>query len=237
MRPYYLDVLERRVPGRDLLREVWHRLRRRLFPAARDDRQIWTPADVIDVDGPELNIRSYLEHQDIRSMVAVLPADRRRAAMEVGCGYGRLIMVFREFFPRVIGVEREPALLETARTLVSGIEYVNPAQLWDLTAVQGPIDFAMVFTVLMHMTDSDARRVIEAIKEKVGKGWILLVEHTAGDVVGDTTDNAAFMMHGRSIEQFEQWLKPFKLIKTQVRRVESTSRYKDNGSYMLFANP
>ncbi|MBI3565962.1 MAG: hypothetical protein HY079_12250, partial [Elusimicrobia bacterium] len=117
MKPYYLEVLHKRVPGKDLVFELGRRVKRRLLGEADHGRQVWTPADVIDADGPELSLRSYLEHRDIRRMVARIPPDRRRRAMEVGIGFGRLVVVLQEFFPEVWGVEREPGLLEIAREL------------------------------------------------------------------------------------------------------------------------
>ena len=237
MKPYYLDVLERRVPGKDLVREVFRRALKRLVGEKDHGRQVWTPADVIDADGPELSLRSYLEHRDIRTMVAKIPENRRKRAMEVGCGYGRLIVVLEEFFPEVWGVERETSLLEIAKTLAPTIRYVNPTELSDLSGVPAPVDFAMTFTVLMHMTDADARKVVEAIKLKAKGGWVLIVERTdRGEIVGDNTDAAKFMDHGRTVEDFSNWMKPFRLIAKMPRTLEPTYLRKDSGTFMLFAD-
>lgn len=237
MKPYYLDVLEKRVPGKDLVKELVRRVARRLAPSVDAGRQVWTPADVIDADGPELNIRSYMEHRDIRRMLAEIPAGRRGAGLEVGCGYARLTPVLQEYFGKVYGAEREPGLLDIAKELASGIEFVRVPALDDLSGVKGPVDFAMIFTVLMHMTDQDARKTLEAMKAKVGAGWILIVERTdAGPALGNNADRASFMDHGRSVETFSEWMKPFKLVKTMPRAVEPTYPRKDNGTYMLFSN-
>jgi len=235
MRPYYLDVLERRVPGKDLVRELFRRVRRRLV-GEPPGRLVWTPAQVIDADGSELSLRSYLEHRDIRKMIAHVPADRRKRAMEVGSGFGRLVVVLEEFFPEVWGVEREKSLLEVSRELVPSVHYANPAAITDLSAVPGPVDFAMIFTVLMHMTDADARAVLEAMKAKAKGGWVLVVERTdAGEVYGDNADPSAFMAHGRSVETFSEWMKPFRLVASLPRALEPTYKYIDKaGTYMLF---
>lgn len=235
MKPYRLEVLEKRMTGADLLRELVRRAKSRLLGAPSANRQVWTPADVIDADGPELSLRSYLEHRDIRRMLADIPAERRKRGIEVGCGYGRLIVVLEEFFGEVWGVERETGLLDIARVLAPTIRYANPAALEDLSGVPGTVDFAMTFTVLMHMTDADARKVLDSIKAKAKGGWILVVERTdQGQVLGDNTSSAEFMDHGRSVATFEEWLKPFKLVKTMPRTVEPTYPRKDNGTYMLF---
>ena len=237
MKPYYLDVLEKRVPGADLARELLRRVKRRLIGETNHGRQVWTPADVIDADGPELSLRSYLEHRDIRKMVAKIPVERRQRAIEVGCGYGRLVVVLEESFAEVWGVERETGLLEIAKTLAPTIRYANPAALEDLSGVPGPVDLAMIFTVLMHMTDADARGVLDAVKAKAKGGWVLIVERTdGGEVVGDNCDAAKFMDHGRAASTFAEWMKPFRLVETMPRALEPTYPRKDSGTYMLFSD-
>jgi len=235
MRPHYLDVLEKRIPGKDLVRELFRRVKRRLV-GEPGGRLVWTPSDVIDAEGPELSLRSYLEHRDIRKMVAHVPADRRKRALEVGSGFGRLVVVLEEFFPEVWAVEREPGLLAISRELLPKIHYASPASIADLSAVPGPVDFAMIFTVLMHMTDAEARAVVDAMKAKTKGGWVLLVERTeTGEVYGDNTDPAKFMAQGRSVETFSEWMKPFRLVATLPRALEPTYKYIHNtGTYMLF---
>lgn len=237
MKPYRLEVLEKRMTGADLVRELLRRVKARVIGAPAAGRQVWTPADVIDADGPELSLRSYLEHRDIRKMLADVPPGRRKRAMEVGCGYGRLIVVLEEYFDEVWGVERETGLLDIARVLAPTIRYANPAALEDLSGVHGSVDFAMTFTVLMHMTDADARKVLDAIKLKAKGGWVLIVERTdSGEVLGDNSSSAEFMDHGRSVATFEEWMKPFKLVRSLPRTVEPTYPRKDNGMYMLFSD-
>jgi SAM-dependent methyltransferase len=237
MKPYRLEVLEKRMTGADLLRELVRRAKARLTGAASHGRQVWTPADVIDADGPELSMRSYLEHRDIRKMLADIPAGRRGRGIEIGCGYGRLVIVLEEFFSEVWGVERETGLLDIARALAPTIKYANPAALEDLSGVPGPVDLAMTFTVLMHMTDADARKVLDAAKAKAKGGWVLIVERTdEGKALGNNADSAEFMDHGRSIAVFEQWMKPFRLVRTMPRVIEPTYERKDNGHYMLFSD-
>ena len=237
MRPYYLDVLEKRVTGKDLLRELFRRAKARLLPAPKADRQYWTPADVIDADGPELGLRCYLEHRDLRAVIAEIPAERRKTGVEIGCGYGRLTVVLQEFFARTVGIEREEGLLRIARVLTPQIEYVLTPSLSQLAALTGPVDFAMIFTVLTHMTDAQAQEVLAAMKQKVGRGWILIVEHTdPAERTGDTSDCAQFMVQGRPVAVFEEWMKPFKLVKTLSRTIEPTYVRKDVGQYMLFLN-
>jgi hypothetical protein len=238
MRPYYLDFLEKRVATKDLLRELIRRLGRKISGGKRGaGRQIWTPGDVVDADGPELSLRSYLEHRDIRRMLDEIPEERRGVGMEVACGFARLTPVLEEYFKTVHAVEREPELLEIARTLAPGIRYHRVERLTNLLQIPGPVDFAMVFTVLMHMTDQDAREVLKAMREKVGRGWILVVERTdSGPTLGNSSDSTSFMDHGRSVAVFEEWLLPFKLVKSMQRSIEPTYHRKDNGTYMLFCN-
>ena len=55
------------------------------------ERLVWTPREVVDVDGPRAMLRAYLEQRDVREFCASVSLTTRiEAACDVGCGFGRL---------------------------------------------------------------------------------------------------------------------------------------------------
>ena len=59
---------------------------------------VWTVGAISDADGPSGNVRNYLEQETIRDILTDLTQERRLArACEIGCGYGRVIMVLKEY--------------------------------------------------------------------------------------------------------------------------------------------
>ena len=90
------------------------------------DRLVWTPAEVVDVDGPRAMLRAYLEQKAVRELLATVCRPDRHAnavACDVGCGFGRLTPVLGEFAAQVVGFEREPGLLATARRLQPDLDF------------------------------------------------------------------------------------------------------------------
>src|SRR5688572_14268136 len=88
------------------------------------DRLVWTPNEVVDVDGPRAMLRAYLEQRDVRELFASVTTGRRfAAACDVGCGFGRVTPVLTECAERVVGFERERELLNVAQSLQPAIEF------------------------------------------------------------------------------------------------------------------
>src|SRR5689334_11962306 len=148
------------------------------MPAA--ERKNWTPADVVDVAGPSALLRNYLEQRDLRHYLdraAARGAIRR--ACDVGSGFGRLIPVLAERADEVVGFEREPSLVATAQALLPGMTIVQVDTLSTLPAPDATFDFALTFTVLQHMPDDDAERVIAELQRVIApQASVVLVEET-----------------------------------------------------------
>jgi SAM-dependent methyltransferase len=194
--------------------------------------------------GPELLLRNYLEHRDLGEYLSFARANREiKKAADVGCGFGRLEMLLSEYAGEVVGFERELGLVETARLLLSGLQpRIRIVQIQDLAHLpcgDAEFDFAMTFTVLMHLTDAKARSVIEEIKRMTTPGgFALLCEQTdSNDKFGDLSNESVLLAHGRDISVYETWMKPMILIKSSERVVEPTYKLKKVGSYMLFQKP
>lgn len=149
-------------------------------------------------------------------------------------------MVLTEFCDTVIGLEREPSLLEVARSLLPELKFTVVPSLLELPLEDRSADLLMTFTVLQHMTDEDARGALAEIKRIVRPaGFVLLMEKTDESAVyGDPTDRAQLLSLGRSVETFAGWMAPCALVHEVAGRVEPTYPGFDRvGTYMLFRAP
>lgn len=204
------------------------------------ERMVWTPADVVDVDGPRAMYRAYLEQRDVRALLAPLAgATRLRAACDVGCGFGRLTPVLTEVADSVTGFEREAALAATARALQPSLTFHVIDTLSALPAETGAFDIGLVFTVLQHVPEPDVRRVIDELRRIVRPdGWLLLCEETDASLeAGDRAAAHLGYTRGRPVERYAEWLAPWSLVATRARVIEPGYPRADVGSYMLFAGP
>lgn len=206
----------------------------------RMERLVWTPREVVDVDGPRAMLRAYLEQRDVRQFCANLNITGDfEAACDVGCGFGRLTPVLTEFAQRVVGFERETALLSTARTLQPTIDFRAIENLQHLPADHASFDLGLVFTVLQHVPEPEVRVVIDELRRIVRPGgFLLLCEETdAGLEAGDRSKAHLGYTCGRSVSTYEAWLTPWKLAATKRRTIEPDYPRADVGTYMLFAGP
>jgi SAM-dependent methyltransferase len=203
------------------------------------DRMVWTPAEVVDVDGPRAMLRAYLEQRDVRRLLASRHRERVAAACDVGCGFGRLTSLLGEFADAVVGFEREPALVATARALMPSIEVRAIERLSTLPASDASFDIGLVFTVLQHVPEPAVRDVIAELRRIMKPdGTLLLCEET------DTTLEAGDRAHadlgytcGRAPEIYNRWLSPWRLVAAKPRVIEPDYPRPDVGSYMLFVGP
>jgi SAM-dependent methyltransferase len=198
---------------------------------------VWTPAEVTDVAGPRAYLRNYLEQRDVRRFAA-RAAQRRpiRTAYDVGCGYGRLTPVLAEFAARVVGFERETALVAMARQLLPSLTFVETPDLGRLEAESGSADFVMTFTVLQHLSDARAELVVaELVRVASPSAHLLLVEETDPALeAGDPAHAELGYTRGRPQEWYERRLEPFRLVDTRRREIEPGYPKPDVGTYMFF---
>jgi SAM-dependent methyltransferase len=204
------------------------------------ERLVWTPHEVVDVDGPRAMLRAYLEQRDVREVCAsIAVAGQVPAACDVGCGFGRLTPVLTEFADRVVGFERETALLSIARSLQPTIDFRAIDNLHRLPADSASFDLGLVFTVLQHVPEPEVRAVIDELRRIVrATGYLLLCEETdAALEAGDRSAAHLGYTCGRSVTTYEAWLTPWKLVATKRRTIEPDYPRADVGTYMLFAGP
>jgi SAM-dependent methyltransferase len=204
------------------------------------DRLVWTPNEVVDVDGPRAILRAYLEQRDVRELFAsVTTGTRFASACDVGCGFGRLTPVLTECAERVVGFERESGLLNIARSLQPSIEFRPIEGLLHIPADRASFNLGLVFTVLQHVPVPEVRAVIDELRRIVRPdGYLLLCEETDPALeAGDREHAHLGYTCGRPVKTYEAWLAPWKLVSRRRRTIEPGYPRPDVGTYMLFAGP
>jgi SAM-dependent methyltransferase len=190
--------------------------------------------------GPYASVRDYRERNTIRSILEKICKEYPiNSACEVGCGYGRLIMVMEEYAKRVVGFEREQHLVEIARELLSTVDFCKVDSLDKLASFgKGEFDFVMTCTVLQHLTDDLCQSVLDEIKRTAPKGHVLLIEKVEDYyTTKNFTDGDSFISRARSKETFAKWMFPYKLVSTSKRIVEPGYFNHNVGECMLFRSP
>lgn len=202
-----------------------------------NDRFMWSVTSVSDAIGPVDNIRNYLERKTIRDILKKVTQESQIiSACEIGCGYGRIIMVLKEFAQRVIGFEREAHLVDIGNNLLPDIELLNVDSIDKISDFnKGPFEFAMTCTVLQHLPDDFCKKVLLEIQSVVPCGHVLLIEKTEDiSTTENFTDANKFISRARSLETYKEWMEPFELIGTWPRILEPTYFNKAPGTCMLF---
>jgi SAM-dependent methyltransferase len=204
------------------------------------DRLVWTPNEVVDVDGPRAMLRAYLEQRDVRELFAsVTRGTAFESVCDVGCGFGRLTPVLTEFAERIVGFERERDLLNIARSLQPAIEFRPIEHLRSLPVDRASFNLGLVFTVLQHIPEPEVRAVIDELRRIVRPdGHLLLCEETDPALEAGDRQNAHLgYTCGRPVTLYETWLAPWTLVATKRRAIEPGYPRPDVGTYMLFAGP
>ncbi len=225
------------LPAAYLLKCLFMKICRRLLPG-QGGRLVWTVTAVSDASGPAANVRNYLEQKTLRQILTeIAPKQKLARAWEIGCGYGRIIMVLREFADYVKGFEREGHLVNIARTLLPDIDFQCVAALTEISAEE-PYDFVFTCTVLQHLTDEEARRVCDVMKRLAPLGHILLIEKVEPlEITANVADGTKFISRGRTVDTYGDYLSPFKLVMSRERIVEPTHANPRPGQCLLFASP
>jgi SAM-dependent methyltransferase len=203
-------------------------------------RHTWLVGDVVDAGPAEFASRIYLEHKEVRKYLGhVGNTLALRTICDIGAGYGRMSPVLLEYGERVVAFEREPELFKKGRLLNPSVEFRSVRTLYELPALMGEFDFALVFTVLQHMNDAEGRSVAAEITRVVDKsGFVLLCEDTDENYsYKDASDPDYYFTIGRHIDAYKAWMYPFTLTQVSPRIVEPTYARTRPGSFMLFAGP
>ena len=203
----------------------------------RFDTRFVYSVDNVAPQGPMGNAISYFDHRVLREVLTEISGTRKiRRALEVGCGYGRVLLVLGEFADDVVGVEREPELAAAAQRLFPEARIVRQPSIVELPSFEdGSCDFAMTFTVLQHMIDADVRRVLDEIKRVVAPGGFALITEKVipGDETEHHDDRSRFLSKHRPVAVYQGWMAPFTLVSTRLRPAPAAWN-RNSGTAMLF---
>ena len=225
-----------------ILKSLFIKIRRKTWGkiGAKNDRIVWTVSGVSDVtDFPAtFNVRNYWERNTIRSVLQEITQKHHiSSACEFGCGYGRIIMVLKEFADMVVGFEREEHFIKIAKSLLPDITFYKVESFDDIESnYDGTFDLSMTNVFLQHLTDEKCQKTIECIKKMTADGHVLLIEKTDEK---ETTINQAneneFISRARTLNTYKRMMEPYKLIYITRRILEPTYPLKRNPcSLMLF---
>jgi len=201
---------------------------------------IWQQQNVVDVRDAAFAARTYLEHRDLRQVLAEALGGRSVThACEFGAGFGRVTPVLTEYASSVTGFEREPAFVAEAQSLFPQIAFSRVATLAHVPAPDASFDLVLTFTVLQHLVDSVLDLVAAEIRRVLRPSGVLVlceetdVSHRAGDVL----DPNGMCTIGRSVATYAGLFQPLTLAASRPRRIEPTYPRPDVGTYMTLRGP
>lgn len=197
----------------------------------------WTPKNVSATKLPKMIVRNYYEQRDVRAVIERLPTRPVNAA-EVGAGFGRLTLMLPDLCDVVTAFERESEMVGVAKVMMPWVNFVKVPSLTSLPASDLEFDFTMIFTVLQHIADKEAYKIIDELRRITSK-YCLLVEDTDPDYHYKDKRDKTHFTNGRSIEEYSRLMEGFHLIHTQPRPMEPGYGYAGIprpfvGDYMLF---
>jgi len=90
------------------------------------------------------------------TLLSLLPGDQ--VVADLGCGTGEAVALLSPVTRRVIGIDREPAMLAAARVRCGAMDNVSLRQggLEALPVADAEVDIALAMLVLHHVADLDA---------------------------------------------------------------------------------
>ena len=178
------------------------------------------------------HVRSDLfgERFTTEAMLALIDPDWIIA--DVGCGTGNAAEQLSPFVKKVIAIDREPAMLESARKRLGGVPNVEFRQgdLNRLPLKDGEVDAAIVVLVLHHLPEP--QEAITEIARGVKRGGVILVV----DMV--THDRASYRhtmghMHlGFDEKQVRAWARQAGLKVDRYRRIREDSQASGPGIFV-----
>jgi ArsR family transcriptional regulator len=128
----------------------------------------------------ELRRELFGEAYVLPALLALLPGDAIVA--DLGCGPGEVVAALAPWVGKVVGVDREPAMLDAARARLDAVRNVEvrAGVLEDPPLAPGELDAALLMLVLHHVEDpaAVARAVAPALKPG---GRVVVVDMIAHD--------------------------------------------------------
>jgi SAM-dependent methyltransferase len=183
----------------------------------------WGAADGLhDAKGPDLAVRTSYELRLVQRALSLGTPVKRRLAIEVGAGYGRLTSLLADYCEKVIGFEREPRLVEQANARHRDCTFQRVDHLWRLPLQDGAVDLAMTFTVLQHMSAEDVQAVLKEMDRVLAPGGVLVLtedRHELGDDESKVDKTRLFTIR-RPEKLYAAWLPNFEHLGSHDRVLE-----------------
>ena len=127
--------------------------------------------------------------------------------------------------------------MKIARSLIPEIEFERVESLTCIDKNE-MYDFVMTCSVLQHLTDAVASDVCQVMKQLVPKGYVLCIEKTDPISITENTKNGnQFLSCNRSVETYQELMRPYELVEARERIVEPTYFNPRPGKCMLFVSP
>lgn len=107
---------------------------------------------------------------------------RSEAALDFGCGVGRLILPLSRRFNKVTGVDISPAMIELAKAHVvsnSNVDFVQQVSKIDPTR---RYDLVHSYIVLQHIRPEQGYPIIASLIDRVAPGGFFALHLTVGDL-------------------------------------------------------
>lgn len=165
---------------------------------------------------PAVLRRTALEHSRLREFInRYAPTEKPHLAVELGCGYGRMLPLLHEFADAVTGIERDDELRGIAALVSESAETIRGTEsLTKVPVESGSANIVLTYTVLQHLNDSECAQALSEVRRILKSGGLFVgVEDNAG---GGTASADYFP---RSLETYRKMV-GLKFLGTHPRIVE-----------------
>ena len=153
--------------------------------------------------------KDIVAHQELKEFLDKL-SDKDLPVLDAGCAFGRDSEFFHSSGRRVVGIDLSDGLLERARELNPGIDFIK----MDVRELDFPDEsFAGIWcnAVLLHLKDEDTVKALSEFARVLAPGGILFVTFKKG--IGEEVKGSQFTLDGARYYKYQTIGSAEKLIK------------------------
>jgi len=147
-------------------------------------------------------------------------------SLEIGCGYGRLTPWIIQHSKRYYAIEPEKKLFNDAKLLYPQTQLYN-VKVQNLPFPNNFFDLCVSWTVLQHIPPEEQAKATDEIKRVAKPTATIIIAEETGTFQGDK-------VWFRSLDEWSNLFKPWKLVWQTDRVLEETSKNKSHGKVMRF---
>lgn len=163
---------------------------------------------------PEFCARQYHELSTLSAAIRrYIDGETVSAALEIGCGYGRLTPWIAGFVDEMHAIDPDEWALEQVERLYPEIA-TEQKTAGSMSFPEDRFDLVVSWTVLQHVSEEDIERTTTRINEVLGPGCIALITESVGEYDGPKT-------WGRSESEYARLL-DMELVHSVPKPVERT---------------